>query len=29
VEIGKGDNACVLTEEQWETLKEKTLKRKL
>ena len=29
VEIGEKDNACVLTKEQWETLKEKILKKEL
>jgi hypothetical protein len=29
VEIGEKDNTCVLTKEQWETLKDKILKREL
>ena len=29
VEIGERDNTCVLTREQWETLKEKILKKEL
>jgi len=29
VEIGEKDNTCVLTKEQWETLKEKILKKEL
>jgi hypothetical protein len=29
VEIGEGDNVCVLTKEQWETLKDKILKEEL
>jgi hypothetical protein len=29
VEIGEKGNACVLTKEQWETLKEKILKKEL
>jgi len=29
VEIGEKDNTCVLTKTQWETLKEKILKREL
>jgi|GEM_PF-370099 len=28
VEIGEKDNICVLTKKQWETLKEKILKKK-
>ena len=27
VEIGKKDNTCVLTNDQWETLKDKILKK--
>jgi hypothetical protein len=29
VEIGEKDNTCVLTKEQWETLKDKILKKEL
>jgi len=29
VEIGEKDNSCVLTKAQWETLKEKILKKEL
>jgi hypothetical protein len=29
VEIGEKDNTCILTKEQWETLKEKILKKEL
>ena len=29
VEIGEKDNTCVLTKAQWETLKEKILKKEL
>ena len=29
VEIGEKGNICVLTKEQWETLKEKILKKEL
>jgi len=29
VEIGEKENTCVLTKEQWETLKEKILKKEL
>jgi hypothetical protein len=29
VEIGEKDNLCVLTREQWETLKEKVLSKEL
>ena len=29
VEIGEKDNTCVLTKEQWESLKEKILKKEL
>jgi len=29
VEIGEKGNTCVLTKEQWETLKEKILKKEL
>jgi hypothetical protein len=29
VEIGEKGNSCVLTKEQWETLKEKILKKEL
>jgi len=29
VEIGEKDNTCVLTKEQWETLKEKIVKKEL
>ena len=29
VEIGEKGNVCVLTREQWETLKEKILKKEL
>jgi len=29
VGIGEKDNTCVLTKEQWETLKEKILKKEL
>jgi len=29
VEIGEEGNTCVLTKEQWETLKEKILKKEL
>jgi hypothetical protein len=29
VEIGEKGNACVLTKEQWETLKDKILKKEL
>jgi hypothetical protein len=29
VEIGEKGNSCVLTREQWETLKEKILKKEL
>jgi len=29
VEIGEKDNTCVLTREQWETLKEKILKKEI
>jgi hypothetical protein len=29
VEIGERGNSCVLTKEQWETLKEKILKKEL
>jgi len=29
VEIGEKDNTCILTREQWETLKEKVLTKEL
>jgi len=29
VEIGEKDNTCVLTKEQWKTLKDKILKKEL
>jgi len=29
VEIGEKDNTCILTKAQWETLKEKILKKEL
>ena len=29
VEVGEKDNRCILTKEQWETLKEKILKKEL
>ena len=29
VEIGEKNNACILTKTQWETLKEKILKKEL
>ncbi len=29
VEIGEKDNTCILTKEQWETLKEKILNKEL
>ena len=29
VEIGEKDNTCTLTKEQWETLKQKILKKEL
>jgi len=29
VEIGEKDNRCILTKDQWETLKEKMLKKEL
>lgn len=29
VEIGEKNNTCVLTKEQWQTLKDKILKKKL
>ena len=29
VEIGERDNICILTKEQWETLKDKILKKEL
>lgn len=29
VEIGEKDNLCILTKAQWETLKEKVLKKEL
>lgn len=29
VEIGEGDNTCILTIEQWETLKEKILDKEV
>lgn len=29
VEIGEGDNTCILTREQWEALKEKILSEEL
>ncbi len=29
VEIGEKDNLCILTVEQWETLKEKVLRQEL
>jgi len=29
VEIGEKDNTCILTDQQWETLKEKILKKEL
>jgi len=29
VEIGEKDNSCVLTKAQWETLKDKILKKEL
>jgi hypothetical protein len=29
VEIGEKGNSCVITKEQWETLKEKILKKEL
>ncbi len=29
VEIGEKDNICILTREQWETLKDKILKEEL
>ena len=29
VEIGEGDNICILTKEQWDTLKGKILKKEL
>jgi len=29
VEIGEKDNACVLTREQWEVLKDKILKKEI
>ena len=29
VEIGEKDNTCILTREQWETLKDKILKKEL
>jgi len=29
VEIGEKDNTCILTKDQWKTLKEKILKKEL